>query len=195
MKNSAKFLNVDDEYEGSGSKRKKTNQDGDEYIRREVDDEDEPCKLCAIHFPPHLLLFYNERVYVSVPEKSPLLDRQLIIRPLSHAASLIQAGEEVAQDVNQIRHVLAAMFSPNPVLFVETYFRSHRWQRHFEIHCFPIATKHVDQLRMGFRKAISECEHEWTVNRKLIKVDKPVTRCVRLQAFTIKLSVIVIRKF
>jgi hypothetical protein len=178
MNNSAKFMNVDDEYEGAG-KRKKSGKDN-EFVRREVNDEDEPCENCAIHFPPHLLLFYNERVYVCGPRKAPLVDKQVIIRPLGHAASLIEAGEEVAADVNQIRHILSAMYAPYQVVFVETYFRSHRWQKHFQIQCFPILPKHADQLRMSFRKSISECEHEWSVNRKLIKIDKPVTRCVSL---------------
>lgn len=180
MASSSKFVNVDDEYDGAAASKRKKPRTQDEYVRAEVDDEDAPCTLCVTHIKPHLLLYYNDRLYVSVPDRTPLIDRQLLIRPVSHANSLVSASEDVINDVNQSRKVIGAMFDrlDQEVIFVESFFKSQRWKRHFEIVCFPVPKKHAANLRMSFKKSILECEHEWSINKKLVSIDRQVTRCV-----------------
>lgn len=179
VKNSSNFLNVDEEYDGTAKKRQKKSTGQDEFERKEMIDEDEPCSNCVIHCKPHLLLFYNDRMYVSAPDRTPLVSRQITIRPTAHAQSLLLAPEDVVSDVYQARQIIASMFSPSyHTLFVETYFRSQRRQLHFQIQCYPVPSRYADQLKMSFKKSILECEHEWSVNKKLVTIDRSVTRCV-----------------
>ena len=62
------------------------------------------------------------------------------------------------------------------MVFTEMFFKKGR-NKHFQIECFPIKQKYMADIKMYFKKAIMECEKEWSMNKKLVEMkDKCITK-------------------
>lgn len=160
-----------DEYDDdSGTKRKKLNNKN-EYQLCVREESDESCDQCLTKIKKSLLIAYEDKIFMVIPERKPLLKNQLIIRSFDHFSSLATANEDVIEMVNQYKQKLSAIFDSidMKLIFVEYYFRhSAKWNKHFNLICFPIPEDHFETSKMYFKKGISESESEWSLNKKLL---------------------------
>lgn len=177
---SSRVRSVDDEYEDTAKRRKK-NVDGYQ-IRREEEEEDEKCDLCLERVKERLLIDYNEKAYMVIAEKEPMIANQLIIRSTEHCPSLVCAGEDVVEAVNQYKQKLCAVFGSidKKLIFIEYHLKHlSKWNKHFELACYPIDENCLENSKMFFMKGINDIGSEWATNTKLVSLNgEPISRKV-----------------
>lgn len=179
MSTSSRVRGVDDEYEETASKRRKKN---DREQTRLEEEEEEKCDWCLERVKERLLIDYNEKVYMLIAEKEPMLENQLIIRSTDHSASLVAASEDVVEAVNQCKQKLCAVFGSidQKLIFVEYHLKHQsRWNKHFELFCYPIDENSLESSKMFFMKGINDIGSEWDINKKLISLNgEPISKKV-----------------
>src|SRR5690606_11798066 len=134
----------------SSARKRKAGRESPEFERKLIDDDDALCACCITEVNKQLLLHYSDNLYVTTPDRAPLLRHQLLIRSVAHTRSLLAAEQSVEQELDQLRGQICAMLDKmnlEPV-FVEYNFKSQRWKRHFEIHCFPVPKDYAAEIRM-----------------------------------------------
>ena len=177
----------DEEYDGfAGSAPKRTKKNEYEFVVQKNVDEDERCDRCLECIKSQLIVEHDDKLILVIPEREPLVDCQLIIRSIDHCPSLIAAGEDVVQLVNQYKQKMSLLFESveKKVIFTEFYSKKQtKWNLHFEINCYPIEFDKFEESKMCFKKEISETEGEWTMNKKLIYLtnERPISKSVPKQ--------------
>lgn len=182
VNSSSKLRSADDEYEETASSKRRKNDAG-EYQRERVEDEEEKCYRCLDRIKDRLLIAYDEKAYIAIPEKEPMIEHQLVIRGAEHCPSLVFAGEDVVETVNQYKQKLCAVFASidKKLIFIENYLKhSTKWNKHFELSCYPIDAELLENSKMFFMKDINDSGSEWATNKKLVSLDgEPIRKKVR----------------
>ena len=129
------------------------------------------CRYCFENasFEKHLLIAMGINVYLSLPSVQSLTEGHCLLVPMEHKSNSLILDENVWSEINIFKKGLTRMFSDREmdVLFMETY-SQHRKHQHMYIECIPLP-KEVGQLApMYYKKAIQECDTEWSDNKKLI---------------------------
>ena len=180
MNASARIKNENDEYEDD-VKRKRIKTENDEFKIVVQNDEDK-CDMCLDKIKQQLIVTFNDKLLLIVPERKPLLDNQLILRSYAHCPSLVSANEDVVAMINQFKQKLCALFETiqMKLIFIEYYVKHQaKWNPHFQINCYPIKESSFEESKMYFKKGISDTESEWTINKKLIFLkEKPINKSV-----------------
>lgn len=128
----------------------------------------------------HLMISLGETVYLSVPSYEPLTEGHCLIIPIRHVVCSTQLDENEWDEVSDIRKSLTKMFlsQEQDVIFYETVLNVNSYA-HMLIHCVPVAKEHGYLAPIYFKKAIEECELEWSTNKKLVNLaGKDVRRAV-----------------
>lgn len=137
------------------------------------------CKMCIDNdgFDKHLLIAVGMEVYLAVPSTQPLTEGHCLIIPREHVVCSLQLDENVWSEVSIFRKGLTRMFSDHgmDVVFMETYY-STQSKCHMCLECIPLPKDVGEMAPMYFKKAIMECDEEWSDNKKLVDTKEKGTR-------------------
>ncbi|XP_053205451.1 CWF19-like protein 2 [Panonychus citri] len=180
---SSKLINMDDEYEDVVRKgNKKRKQEDREDRPKIIPDEPEEieCGHCVQKVPRRLVIDKKSTVYLCLPPHEPFVDGHCYIRSVNHVRCSVEAEEDCITQIAELRQQLClqAKAQKKSVVFIEMYLKKGR-NKHFQIECFPIKKKYLSDCKMYFKKAILECEMEWSMNKKLVEIkDKCITKSI-----------------
>lgn len=131
------------------------------------------CYKCiqSEHMPKHLMVSMGETVYLCLPTYEPLTEGHCHIIPIRHCLSSTHLDENEYSEIFSIRRALVNMFQLNDkdVIFFECATGFHRFN-HMVIECVPVPKEEGEMAQIYFKKAIDECETEWSHNKKLISL-------------------------
>ena len=177
----ARFINAgsrmrsaDDEYEETAKAKRRKRNVASEYQTDRVEDKEEQCDDCLEKTKDRLLIAYDVKAFMLIPEREPMIEHQLIIRSTEHCPSLVMASEDVLEVVNQFKQKLCAVFASTgkQLIFIEYHLKSMaKWKKHLELICYPIDEDLLENSKMFFMKGINDTGSEWATNRKLISLD------------------------
>ncbi|KAK6634208.1 hypothetical protein RUM44_004816 [Polyplax serrata] len=128
----------------------------------------------------HLIVSTGSKCYLRLPEVKSLNDGHCIIVPIQHEASTRKLDEEIWEEINTYKKLLTRMFSEQGMdtIFFENA-RAFRHYPHCYIQCVPLDKESGDLAPIYFQKAISECETEWSNNKKVVDFrNKDFTKCI-----------------
>ncbi|XP_022241343.1 CWF19-like protein 2 isoform X1 [Limulus polyphemus] len=135
----------------------------------------EQCPYCidSHKMQKHLLISMGSKSYLCLPLYQPLTEGHCLIVPISHISSATLLDEDVWNEIMLFRKALTKMFREldKDVVFIETSMRL-KHKPHMYIECIPISTEEGDTAPIYFKKAILECETEWSQNKKLVDLSK-----------------------
>ncbi|CAG0879170.1 unnamed protein product [Darwinula stevensoni] len=125
--------------------------------------------VCFSQPPGQLNPFCFIQAYLSVPGYASLVEGQCIISSLQHVSCCTTADEDVWAEIQDFAHGLVRMYEGEgkDVVFFESAMGLKHFP-HLSIHCIPLQRELADLAPMYFKKAILECEQEWSQNRKLV---------------------------
>ena len=140
------------------------------------------CKWCFGNkeMQKHLIVSLGSKAYVSLPSHESLTTGHCIIAPISHITCATQADEDVWNEIETFKKSLVKMFlsQEKDCIFFETVTRLRHYP-HMVINCVPLPKEVGDMAPIYFKKAIMECETEWSQNKKLVDLkDKGVRRAI-----------------
>ncbi|KAJ7071866.1 CwfJ C-terminus 1-domain-containing protein-like protein [Mycena belliarum] len=123
------------------------------------DDSPPKCPLVAM----------GTRVYLSCTVNEELLDGHCLIVPMQHHLNMLEADDEVWDEVRNFMKCLMRMFAEEDkgVIFYETVI-SLKWQKHTCIECVPLPWTQYEDIPQYFKESILASEAEWSQHKKLI---------------------------
>lgn len=131
------------------------------------------CSKCiqSEYMPKHLMVSMGETVYLGLPTHEPLTEGHCLIVPIRHVPCSTQLDENEWCDIRNICKALVRMFSSKckVAIFFECAISLHKFP-HMYIECVPLPKEEGDVAPIYFKKAIDECEMEWSQNKKLISL-------------------------
>lgn len=178
---------VDDVLDTSSlhGKRKALRKEEEREMRRNVSENRkmmeslEKCKLCfdSSQFEKHLMIAVGINVYLAAPSVQSLTEGHCLLIPMEHTQSSLLTDENVWSEFNVFRKGLTRMFSDREmdVVFMETY-TSSKSRSHMYIECVPLPQDLGQLAPMYFKKALQECDQEWSENKKVIDTSKKGVR-------------------
>ena len=115
----------------------------------------------------HLVVALGEHTYLRLQQLSPISPGHCVIEAIQQADCLTAAAEEVATEVRNFRKCLIRMAEAEgkQCVFMETYRPAHR--PFMAVECVPLAERDASVVPAYFKKAILECDEEWSQHRKL----------------------------
>ncbi|RZF35632.1 hypothetical protein LSTR_LSTR008603 [Laodelphax striatellus] len=142
------------------------------------------CDWCleSRHLLKHLVVAVGSKVYLCLPPYESLTEGHCLIVTSQHVTCCVQADEEVWEEIQVFRKALVDMFLSQDldcVLFEHA--AGFSKFPHMVLHYVPLPKEHGDLAPIYFKKAILECETEWSTNKKLIDLGGGkggVRRCV-----------------
>ena len=116
-----------------------------------------------------LIVCVGMKVYLAVPRHQPLVTGHCQLIPTAHCSCTVNLDEDVWAEIKVFRKGLVAMFALHcqDVIFMETATHLRR-QPHMVLECIPVPKEQGHLAPLYFKKAILECESEWSQNKKLI---------------------------
>lgn len=128
----------------------------------------------------HLIIAIGVKCYLCVPPYRSLTEGHCLIVPMSHITCATQVDEDVWEEVQTFRKSVTSMFKSQDedVIFFESAMNLKKMP-HMVLHCVPLPKESGDVAPVYFKKAILECETEWSTNKKLIDLSgKDVRKAV-----------------
>ncbi|KAJ7164629.1 CwfJ C-terminus 1-domain-containing protein-like protein [Mycena crocata] len=109
------------------------------------------------------------RVYLSCTVNEELLNGHCLIVPMQHHLNMLEADDEVWDEVRNFMKCLMRMFAEEDqgVIFYETVL-SLKWQKHTCIECVPLPWAQYEDIPQYFKESILASEAEWSQHKKLI---------------------------
>ena len=131
----------------------------------------ENCKLCFGNpeNPKHLVIAAGRVAYLKIPSYRVLQPGHCIIAPMHHNSAGTNVDEDVWDEMRKFMQALCNMFAAEDkdCVFIQTC--SHLSKSpHFYMECIPLPRDLGDVAPIYFKKAIQECESEWSQNKKLV---------------------------
>uniref|UniRef100_A0A914WUD0 CWF21 domain-containing protein n=1 Tax=Plectus sambesii TaxID=2011161 RepID=A0A914WUD0_9BILA len=169
---------IDDIFMSHKKKRKQTD-DREERSKRDRHIADhkrheqtlDSCNMCidSTKLRKHLIVAVGLKTYLAVPSVQSLVEGHCLIVPMMHVPSSLQLDEDVFDEMKIWRKGLVAMLADRDedCVFIESA-KNVQHQPHMCIECIPLPKELGDAAPIYFKKAISECEGEWSDNKKLI---------------------------
>ncbi|XP_053972926.1 CWF19-like protein 2 [Hylaeus volcanicus] len=140
------------------------------------------CRWCidSKYMLKHMIVAMDSEICLSLPNYISLTEGHCIITPIQHVASQLQLDENVWEKLKVLKRALYKMFvdlNQYPV-FYEIYKTRHKFS-HMQLECVPLPKEIGESAPMYFKKALLECETEWSMNKKIIDLEhKDVRRSV-----------------
>ncbi|KAF4527529.1 hypothetical protein B566_EDAN015629 [Ephemera danica] len=131
------------------------------------------CRSCvdSKQMLKHLIVTLGYKVYLSLPSYKSLTEGHCLLAPTLHSPCATQLDEDVWAEMQTFRKALTKMFSDQgkDVVFFETA-RNLRNFPHMVMECVPLDQESGNLAPIYFKKAILECETEWSTNKKLVEL-------------------------
>ncbi|XP_068627900.1 CWF19-like protein 2 homolog [Battus philenor] len=129
------------------------------------------CEYCidSKNMLKHLIVSYGSKVYMALPAKKSLVKGQCIISTLQHSPCVTSVDEDIWEEILNYRKAITQFFNlqNKDVVFFETATKLHKYP-HMVINCIPLPRDVGDMASIYFKKALLECEAEWSMNKKVI---------------------------
>ena len=137
------------------------------------------CRWCfdGKELQRHLIVAVGVKSYVCLPPYQSITEGHCLIIPLHHTTCATQLDEDVWDEMQDFRKALVSMFRADDedcVLF-ETAMYLNKFP-HMVWHCIPLPQEIGDMAPIYFKKAILECETEWSTNKKIVDLSKKDVR-------------------
>ncbi|KAG1879104.1 CwfJ C-terminus 1-domain-containing protein-like protein [Suillus subluteus] len=109
------------------------------------------------------------QVYLSCTLNEELLDGHCLIVPMQHHLTMLEADDDVWDEVRNFMKSVMRMFAEEDkgVIFYETVI-SLKPQKHTCIECVPLPWDKYDDIPAYFKESILASEAEWSTHKKLI---------------------------
>uniref|UniRef100_H2ZM96 CWF19-like protein 2 n=1 Tax=Ciona savignyi TaxID=51511 RepID=H2ZM96_CIOSA len=131
----------------------------------------EKCRFCFGNSenPKHLIISIGRVSYLRLPPHRPLQPGHCLIVPMHHCNTGTALDENVWDEMRKFMQSLRNMFlkQDNDCVFLQTCIMLQK-SHHFVVECVPLPKELGDLAPIYFKKAIQECESEWSQNKKLI---------------------------
>uniref|UniRef100_A0A1B6LZF2 CWF19-like protein 2 n=1 Tax=Graphocephala atropunctata TaxID=36148 RepID=A0A1B6LZF2_9HEMI len=117
----------------------------------------------------HLIVAIGTTCYLCVPPHQSLTENHCLIVPTHHTPCATQLDEDVWKEIQDFRKSIVQMFlsQDEDVVFFESARGLGRFP-HMVLNCVPMPKETGDLAPIYFKKAIQECEMEWSNNKKLV---------------------------
>ncbi|KIJ17924.1 hypothetical protein PAXINDRAFT_72629 [Paxillus involutus ATCC 200175] len=130
------------------------------------------CQFCygEDDSPPKApVIAMGTRAYLSCTLTEQLLDGHCLIIPIQHHLTMLEADDDVWDEVRNFMKSLMKMFAEEDkgVVFYETVI-SLKWQKHTCIEAVPLPWAQYDDIPQYFKESILASEAEWSQHKKLI---------------------------
>ncbi|ESO07614.1 hypothetical protein HELRODRAFT_76071 [Helobdella robusta] len=137
----------------------------------------ESCQSCFNNTEKHLIVSIGSKVYLSLPRSKSMVDGHCLIVPMQHTCQSNSCDEDVYQEIMAYKKSLVAMFKENDedIVFMETCKNLPSYP-HLTIECIPLPREEGDMAPIYFKKALMECDSEWSQNKKLIEIKNKTIR-------------------
>ncbi|KIK80993.1 hypothetical protein PAXRUDRAFT_15491 [Paxillus rubicundulus Ve08.2h10] len=134
------------------------------------------CQFCygEDDSPPKApVIAMGTRAYLSCTLTEQLLDGHCLIIPIQHYLTMLEADDDVWDEVRNFMKGLMKMFAEEDkgVVFYETVI-SLKWQKHTCIEAVPLPWVQYDDIPQYFKESILASEAEWSQHKKLIDFSK-----------------------
>ncbi|CAG7831460.1 unnamed protein product [Allacma fusca] len=160
----------------------KTDMKEKERELRDILDEDkqykktlENCNWCfdGNKLPRNLVISTGEKSFLCLPPYQSITEGHCLIVPMYHVPSATQLDEDVWEEMQKFRRSIVTMFSDinqDVVIFESAMFL--KKHPHMYLECVPMPKETGELAPIYFKKAIQECETEWSQNKKLVDLRK-----------------------
>ncbi|KAF9236508.1 CwfJ C-terminus 1-domain-containing protein-like protein [Melanogaster broomeanus] len=130
------------------------------------------CQFCygEDDSPPKApVISMGTRVYLSCTLTEELTSGHCLIVPIQHHLSMLEADDDVWDEVRNFMKSLMKMFAKEDkgVIFYETVINL-KWQKHTCIEAVPLPWAQYDDIPQYFKESILASEAEWSQHKKLI---------------------------
>ncbi|XP_045499855.1 CWF19-like protein 2 homolog [Colias croceus] len=117
----------------------------------------------------HLVISCGNKVYLALPGRKSLVKGHCILTTIQHNTCVTALDEDIWEEIMNYRKMVTQFFNlqNQDVVFYETATRLHRYP-HFVINCVPLPRDVGDMASIYFKKALLECEAEWSMNKKVV---------------------------
>ena len=125
----------------------------------------------------HTIVAMGSKCYVSLPPHASLTPGHCILSPIHHVPCQTQLDEDVWEEMQNFKKALTKMFMDKdqfPVFF-EIFVGQHKFP-HMQLQCVPLPEQAGSMAPLYFKKALSECEMEWSTNKKVVDLSKKNVR-------------------
>ncbi|XP_028156568.1 CWF19-like protein 2 homolog [Ostrinia furnacalis] len=131
----------------------------------------EGCEYCvdSKNMLKHLMVSCGNKTYLALPSKQSLVTGHCIITTVQHATCVTALDEDVWAEILTFRKALTRFFNTQgkDVVFFEMATKLHRFP-HMVLNCVPLPRDVGDTAAIYFKKALLECETEWSMNKKVV---------------------------
>ncbi|CAK9804972.1 CWF19-like protein 2 [Anthophora quadrimaculata] len=120
----------------------------------------------------HMIIEMNSEICLSLPQYRSLTVGHCILTPTQHVACQLQLDENVWENLKMFKRALYKMFMDQnqyPV-FYEIYKSRYKFS-HMKLECVPLPKEIGELAPIYFKKALLECETEWSMNKKVINLE------------------------
>ncbi|XP_025987934.1 CWF19-like protein 2 [Solenopsis invicta] len=117
----------------------------------------------------HMIVTMDSVICLSLPACTSLSTGHCILTPIQHVACQLQLDEDVWDRLKELKRKLTRMFTDEDFypIFFEVYKRRCKFS-HMQLECIPLPREIGELAPIYFKKALLECEIEWSVNKKVI---------------------------
>ncbi|KAJ8719636.1 hypothetical protein PYW08_011811 [Mythimna loreyi] len=131
----------------------------------------EGCEYCvdSKNMLKHLMVSCGNKVYLALPARKSIVKDQCIITTIQHASCVTSVDEDVWEEIMNYRKALTQFYNSQgmDVVFYETATKLHK-HPHLTVNCVPLPRDVGDMAAIYFKKALLECEAEWSMNKKVV---------------------------
>ncbi|XP_032517872.2 CWF19-like protein 2 homolog [Danaus plexippus] len=133
----------------------------------------EGCEYCfdSKNMLKHLIVSCGNKIYMALPSRTSLVKGHCILSTIQHSTCVTNVDEDVWDEILYYRKMITQYYNSQDqdVVFYETATRLHRFP-HLVINCVPMPRDVGDTASIYFKKALLECEAEWSMNKKVVEL-------------------------
>ncbi|XP_076640675.1 putative ATP-dependent RNA helicase DDX55 homolog [Halictus rubicundus] len=120
----------------------------------------------------HMIVAMDSEICLSLPAYTSLTEGHCMITPVQHIACQLHLDENTWEKLKAFKQALYNMFAEQnkyPV-FYEVYKNRYKFV-HMQLECVPLPKEVGELIPMYFKKALLECETEWSMNKKIVNLE------------------------